>query len=344
MALSVGSGIEALQASLHAGGASDPALESRLSHVQASLATDFTWIEKQLATAAGEGRAPGSDAAAHLIGRGGKRIRPMALLLSARCFGDISQAARELCVVVELVHSATLMHDDVIDDGDERRGAPAARRLWGNAVSVLSGDLMLVSALERTQRYAPELLPELLGTLRKLVDGEIVQLRGRSALDVTEKTYELILRDKTASLFGWATWVGARLGGASEENQRAMARFGELLGIAFQLVDDALDYDGERTGKTLFADLREGKMTLPLVLAMQRVPDLAEKVRRIHAGDADGIDAMSRAVVESGACVDVRDRAARATGDAISALERVPESPWRDLLEAAARELAQRGG
>src|SRR5690606_29292148 len=123
---------------------------------------------------------------------------------------------RELAVVVELVHSATLLHDDVIDEGNERRGAPAARRLWGNGISVLAGDLLLVQALEKTASVAPELSSDLLATLRRLVDGEIVQLRGRLELDPSPAVYDLILRDKTASLFAWATRTGARVGGADE--------------------------------------------------------------------------------------------------------------------------------
>jgi octaprenyl-diphosphate synthase len=196
----------------------------------------------------------------------------VALLLSAACFGPIPQAARELSVVAELVHSATLLHDDVVDEGLERRGAPAARRIWGNAVSVLGGDLLLVHALERTLTHAPAVLPDLVLTLRRLVDGEVIQLRGRNELDVREATYERILRDKTASLFAFATRAGARLGGAGSDAQVKLGEFGELLGVAFQLVDDVLDYQGEDTGKHLFQDLREGKLTLPLFSTVPMVP------------------------------------------------------------------------
>ena len=262
----------------------DEGLKSRLAAVQEALASELAWVEEALRSSASQGPDPGRAAAQHLVQRGGKRVRPMALLLSSACFGEIPEPARHLAVVVELVHSATLLHDDVIDEGNERRGAPAARKLWGNAVSILAGDLALVHALGRTSDAAPDLLPSLVATLRSLVDGEIIQLRGRSALDVTEATYQRILELKTASLFGWATRSGARVAGASDADCERMAKFGELLGVAFQLVDDAIDYAGEGTGKTLFADLREGKVTLPLVLAVERVPALAELVRRIHGG------------------------------------------------------------
>src|SRR5262249_53591947 len=161
----------------------------------------------------------------------------------------------ELAVVAELIHLATLLHDDVIDDGQERRGLPTSRRLWGNAVSVLAGDLLLTHALERTSGVGDrEVLADLFRTLRTLVDGEVVQLRGRTRVDVTEATYFRIVRDKTASLFAWAARAGARVAGAPPRVVEALGDFGVHLGVAFQLVDDALDYAGDSaaTGKTLY--------------------------------------------------------------------------------------------
>jgi octaprenyl-diphosphate synthase len=316
--------------------------EQRLADVAALFADDLLWVERTLSRASLEGPAPGTDAARHLIDRGGKRLRPLSLLLSTACFGRISPAARELAVVAELVHSATLLHDDVIDDGTERRGAPASRLLWGNGASVLGGDLLLVNALERTARHAPEIMPELVSTLRRLVEGEIVQLRGRVELDVSEATYERILRDKTASLFAWATRTGARLAGAEAASIEAMATFGEELGVAFQLVDDVLDYASENSGKTLYADLRQGKLTLPLVLAAARDSALMAPLRRIFAGDQEPVGQLSRAVVESGSCDEVRRRAREHTTRAIAALEAVATSPARSLLASVASELAAR--
>jgi octaprenyl-diphosphate synthase len=314
----------------------------RLATVQALLADDLGWVEAALLATAEDGPAPAVQAARHLVGRGGKRVRPIALLLSAACCGKISSAARDLAVVAELVHSATLLHDDVVDEGTERRGAPASRLLWGNAVSVLAGDLLLVHALERTARAAPEAMPDLIATLRRLVDGEIVQLRGRTELDLSEGTYERILRDKTASLFAWATRTGARVAGAGSEQQEKLALFGERLGMAFQLVDDVLDYSGVGTGKALFTDLREGKVTLPLVLAVSRVPELGATLRRIYAGDPEPVATVSRIVVESGACEEARRRASEFTASAVDALAALGSNPARTLLELVARELAAR--
>jgi len=247
-----------------------------------------------------------------------------------------------MALVSELVHSATLLHDDVVDEGMERRGVPTSRLAWGNAISVLGGDLLLVHALQRTQQHCPEIMPDLITTLRRLVDGEIVQLRGRSELDVSETTYERILRDKTASLFAWSTRTGARLAGASLEDQERLAGFGERLGIAFQLVDDVLDYSGSNTGKTLLTDLREGKLTLPLVLAVARMPELVQPLQRIYAGDGESVTLVSRAVVESGACDEVRRRASDHTRSAVEALRTVQPGPARVLLESVAQQLAAR--
>jgi octaprenyl-diphosphate synthase len=326
-------------ATAHAG---DIRLERRIQNVQELLADDLKWVEGTLSAAVADGPSPGIDAARHLVLRGGKRVRPIALLLSAACFGGITDQARELAVVSELVHSATLLHDDVIDEGMERRGAPTSRIQWGNGVSVLAGDMLLVNALDRTARVAPEAMTDLISTLRRLVEGEIVQLRGRSELDVTEATYERILRDKTASLFSWATRNGARLAGASPADQERLSGFGERLGIAFQLVDDVLDYSGEQSGKSLLADLREGKLTLPLVLAVARRPELAHALKRIHAGDREPVQFVSQAVIETGACEEVRRRAGVYTQTAVEALSSLVPGPARILLENVASELARR--
>ena len=314
----------------------------RIVAVQALLADDLSWIEQALLETAEIAPAPAIGAARHLLSRGGKRVRPMALLLSAACVGAISSGARELALVSELVHSATLLHDDVIDEGTERRGAPTSRLLYGNAVSVLAGDLLLVHALERTGRVSAVALTELISTIQRLVDGEIIQLRGRRELDLTQVTYERILRDKTASLFAWATRNGARIAGGTEEQQARLAQFGERVGIAFQLVDDVLDYSGAGTGKALFMDLREGKVTLPLVLAVARVPELSGALRRIHAGDPEPLESVSRMVIESGACDDVRKRANKLTEEAVEALSVLPQTPARWLLEHVAQDLSHR--
>jgi octaprenyl-diphosphate synthase len=322
-----------------------PRTHARLAEVQALFAGDLRLVEQELMRATQDGVAPATHAASHLLRAGGKRIRPLTVLLSASCFGPVSAVARELAVVSELIHLATLLHDDVLDDCDVRRGSAAARCLWGNAVSVLSGDLLLTHALERVARLEPRsLLPELVGTLRRLVDGEVLQLRGRSRLDTSQETYFRIVHGKTASLFEWAGRVGAMCCDASDEQVSALAAYGRHLGTAFQLIDDALDYCGnaQHTGKALHADLKEGKMTLPLINALRLEPSLANQLEAARSGDCDAASRVAAAIHALDACAPVRALAHAETVLALEALEWVPSSRARELLRAVAQELSAR--
>jgi octaprenyl-diphosphate synthase len=299
-------------------------------------------VEDTLEQTCANGIAPATAAARHLVERGGKRVRPVAALLSAACFGQVSPEARSIALVSELVHSATLLHDDVTDEGTERRGAKTARLIYGNAVSVLAGDLLLTHAIDTTFKDAPSSLPDLLATMRLLVDGEVIQLRGRSELDLREETYDRVLRGKTASLFAFACRAGARASGATANDVLRMGRFGEYLGIAFQLVDDLLDYQSQSTGKTSLIDLREGKLTLPLVLAVEIEPELLPLVRRIHGGEFDLVAQVAAKVRALGSCDLVRKRALAVTDRALEMLEPVVDGKAKSLLGGVARELAAR--
>jgi octaprenyl-diphosphate synthase len=320
----------------------DPRSLERLLSIQKLLGEELGWVEENLQRLSAEGVSPATDAAMHLVGQGGKRVRPLAALLSASCFGPLSPKCRTVALVAEVIHSATLLHDDVADDGRERRGTVVSRLVYGNAVSVLGGDLLLVHALQRTASDVPELLPSLLRTLRALVDGEVLQLRGRTELDLRYETYDRILRGKTASLFGWATEGGAAQGGATPEQQAVLREFGEQIGVAFQLVDDLLDYVGTNTGKSSLVDLREGKLTLPLVLAVRKIPALAEAIARIHAGDLFEVERVGRDVADSGVCTEVRAQALAVTQRAVTLLESLPHSQSRELLRGVALDLASR--
>ncbi|MCC6216045.1 MAG: polyprenyl synthetase family protein [Polyangiaceae bacterium] len=341
MTLPVVESLGSLQAGARARRA-DPRLEERLRAAEELLGDDLRWVETSLRGVAGEGPEPAVSAARHLVELGGKRVRPATLLLASACVGEIGPVARELAVVVELVHSATLLHDDVVDDGMVRRGAVTARRRHGNAVSVLAGDLLLVTALERAASSAAGELPELLSTLRRLVEGEVLQLAGRTALDASEATYLRIVDAKTASLFSYAAAAGARAGGGEASHVGALDTFGGRLGLAFQLVDDVLDYQGDRAEKSLLTDLAEGKVTLPLALAVARDAALLPLLGRVQAGDAGPVEELGRAVASSGVCEEVRLRAERATEEAVAALEPLPATPARALLVATARGLAGR--
>jgi len=320
---------------------------ARIAEIHSVLGDDMGAVDDELRRLAREGVAPATDAATHLFEGGGKRVRPLTVLLSAACFGPIPDEARDAAVVAELVHLATLLHDDVVDEGTERRGRATARMRWGNAVSVLAGDLLLTHALERTASTAPgKVLGELFETLRLLVDGEVIQLRGRNALDLREEVYFRIVRGKTASLFAWAARTGAAVAGAPSQAVAALGDFGARVGMAFQLIDDVLDYDGDPslTGKALLCDLGEGKLTLPLIRTLVQRPDLVRDVEAVRAGDVFAASRVVAAVHSSGACHGVRADAREETAIALSALNVVPPSAARDMLAGIARELVERRG
>jgi octaprenyl-diphosphate synthase len=319
---------------------------ARIADVGALVAREMQEVEALVSRQLEAGVAPATDAARHLFSAGGKRIRPLALLLANACFGPISTHARGLAAAAELVHMATLLHDDVIDDGDQRRGIPTSRRVWGNAVSVLAGDLLLVEALRLGSTSHAETFRELVDTLKRLVDGEVVQLRGRATVSLAEATYFEVVRGKTASLFEWALRAGGREGEAQTPAVDALGAFGVHLGVAFQLVDDVLDYDGDvlLTGKSVLADLAEGKVTLPLIYAAEASPagQVAALVDRVRAGDDAAASEVAVRVRASGACDRVRTFALRETQSALAALELVPASRARDVLSDVARGLAAR--
>lgn len=210
--------------------------------------------------------------AAHILSSGGKRIRPLLLLLSARLCGYAGQNALILASLVEYIHTATLLHDDVVDEADLRRGRPTARKVWGNQVSILVGDYLYSKAICQVVAFKNQGLNELLSeACRKMAEGEVLQLYYNGNPLITEAEYLKIVEYKTAGLISAACGIGAIIGNATPEQQEALFRFGQHIGIAFQLVDDALDYaaNGDRLGKTLGQDLRQGKATLPLLHLLQ---------------------------------------------------------------------------
>ncbi len=307
-------------------------LERRLSDLAAFVADDVASLELAL-----EGVGAGDDlvghSAVHLLARPGKRLRPMCVALASRVGSGFDGRACELALAVELVHAATLLHDDVVDVGDVRRGAPTARTVYGNAASIFAGDWLLVEALRRVRRAAvPGALDRLLEVIDEMIRAEALQLERRGRVDITRADWLRVVEGKTAALFQWAMFAGGRAGGLSPEGCEALEAYGTDLGVAFQAVDDVLDLTGDAsiTGKALFVDLREGKMTWPLIVAVEREPAFAETLGSIVAlpeGQAD--EALEARVLETlartGAVRDcmalARERAARAV-DHLSALPR----------------------
>jgi octaprenyl-diphosphate synthase len=306
-------------------------------------------LEAELTRATEDAEEKLKGAARHLVSAGGKRIRPMVTLLSCGACGGEMRRAVPFAVAAELTHSATLLHDDVIDDGPERRGQPASRILWGNAVSVLSGDWLLTRALEivSAEPGGRSALPPLLVTMRRLVEGEVLQLSLRGSFAATEKDYLAVVVGKTASLFGWATAAGAWAAGVTGALPDALSRFGEGIGIAFQLVDDALDYgaDPALLGKRLGTDLLEGKATLPLIRACEAEPRLRERLRALVDGRAEGAGVAAEVIEvvrRVGGVEAARALAREHTRTAMAALADVPDGPHRRALHEAAVSLTER--
>jgi octaprenyl-diphosphate synthase len=206
--------------------------------------------------------------AAHILSSGGKRVRPLLLLLSARLCGYTGREHHQLGSLVEFIHTATLLHDDVVDEADIRRGRRTARKVWGNQISILVGDYLYSKAMAQIVEFRSHGMNEVLAeACTKMAEGEVLQLYYNGNPSMPESDYIKIVEHKTAGLIAAACRMGAILADASEEKQSALFRFGQYLGIAFQVADDTLDYnaDGERLGKTLGQDLRQGKATLPLL-------------------------------------------------------------------------------
>jgi octaprenyl-diphosphate synthase len=286
----------------------------------------------------------------HLLEIAGKRLRPMCVVLASRLGHGLDRRTREFGVAVELVHCATLLHDDVVDAGDRRRGAPAARTLYGNAASIFAGDWLLVDALRRVRAAdMPDVLIRLLDIIDEMIFAEAIQLENRGRIDARLQTYMSVVEGKTAALFRWAMFAGARAGGLEAEACRALEQYGLHLGVAFQLIDDHLDYVGERStiGKSPFADLREGKMTHPIIVALERDPSLGPILEEIVSGStaAPPEDAESRllsALHRTGALESTRELALREAELACLALTGLPDSRARDALFTVARATAHR--
>jgi octaprenyl-diphosphate synthase len=208
----------------------------------------------------------------HIQASGGKRLRPTLVLLSTNLFGPVSDLAVSMAAVVEMIHTATLVHDDVIDAAETRRGKPSTNALWGNNTSVLAGDWLYMQAFQvaiRARNF--RILDLLIGLTQLMVEGELLQLERIGKIDITEADYMELIDRKTAGLFSTCARLGAMTGGASEEDESKLGEFAWNLGIAFQLVDDILDFTSREMilGKPVGNDLREGKVTLPLLYALR---------------------------------------------------------------------------
>ena len=278
-----------------------------------------------------------SQVAEYIINSGGKRMRPALVLLSAGAMGYQGAQQHELAAVVEFIHTATLLHDDVVDESALRRGRDTANAMFGNAASVLVGDFLYSRAFQMMVEVDSMQVMRVLSDATNIIaEGEVLQLMNCHDADVDEQRYMQVIHYKTAKLFEAAAQLGAILGKASPETEKAMASYGMHLGTAFQLIDDVLDYSGQEadTGKHLGDDLAEGKPTLPLIYVMQNgTPEQAACVRRaIEEGGRDDFPAVLAAIHQSGALEYARQVAAREAELARVAISHLDDSNYRKAL------------
>lgn len=294
--------------------------------IQAKLASDVALI---------------NQLSQYIIGAGGKRFRPMVLMLATQALGGKSPWAAQMAAVVELIHTATLLHDDVVDESTLRRGRDTANALFGNAASVLTGDFLYSRAFEMmVEVQEPRVMAILAQATNRIAEGEVLQLMNMGDADVDEHRYVEVIIRKTATLFAAATQLAAVLEGQSDEMEEALTAYGLHLGTAFQLIDDVLDYNGDEahTGKHVGDDLAEGKPTLPLIIAMQRGDEATVAMirRAITEQDASDIQAICAAIEHTGALAYTAHRAQAEADRAKQAIAAVPDSPFKEALLALA--------
>lgn len=279
------------------------------------------------------------EVTAHLVGAGGKRVRPMLTLAAARLCGYDGIYHRHLAATVEFIHTATLLHDDVVDESHQRRGRPSANLLWDNKSSVLVGDYLFARAFQlMTEPGRIDVLQVLSNAAATIAEGEVLQLTAAQNLSTTEEIYLQVVRGKTAALFSAATEVGGMIADADPETVEALFTYGDALGVSFQIVDDILDFGGvsEQTGKNIGDDFRERKLTLPLIKAIAAggTDDHAFWKRTIEKGQQeDGdLEHVLELLSRHGALEAARNDAVVWSDRAKQALETVPPGALTDML------------
>ncbi|MBS4149577.1 polyprenyl synthetase family protein [Pseudomonadota bacterium DY0742] len=273
----------------------------------------------------------------YITSAGGKRLRPLLVLLSGSALGHQGDPLRLLAAIIEFLHTSTLLHDDVVDMSGMRRGRSTANALWGNAPSVLVGDFLYARSFEMMVELGSMPVMQIISqATRVIAEGEVLQLSKVRDASTTEEIYMEVIRGKTAMLFEASTHSAATLAGATHEQREALRVFGDHLGIAFQLVDDLLDYQGDAQtlGKNVGDDLAEGKPTLPLIYTMREGTEAqAGLVRRaIQKGGIEDLEHIREAVESSGALGYTAQLARQHADRAIASLEPIPHNRYRDAL------------
>lgn len=282
-----------------------------------------------------------NQVAEYIINSGGKRLRPILVLLTAGLFGNIEQQHHQLAAVVELIHTSTLLHDDVVDESSRRRGQSTANALFGNAASVLVGDFVYSRTFQMMVAVKNMRVMEVLSNATNVIaEGEVLQLLNVHNADITDEDYLRVIHYKTAKLFEAATQLGAIISQANPEDEAALALYGMHLGTAFQLIDDILDLSGnsEEIGKNLGDDLAEGKPTLPLLYAMRNSGTQQSQLIRnaIEQGGLEHLPQVIEAVNNSGALAHVRKLAEIEVEKCRRAIAHFPESAFKQAMLALA--------
>lgn len=313
-----------------AGGAPD--LGSRLAALDRWVRADLVEFEAELAALSRSAHIVG-QAAHHLLDLRGKHVRPTCVALASRFGNGFLPQARAMAVAVELVHTATLLHDDVVDVAERRRGAPTARAIYGNAASIFAGDWLLIAALKRIAAANVDgLLERMLSVIDDMIVAEALQLERRGRVVADREEYFRIVEGKTASLFRWAMIAGARSAGLGVDVEHALDQYGLHVGVAFQAIDDELDFR-TGTGKDSLIDLREGKMTYPLVVALEHDPSLQAQIESALAAESGDFEAIAQAVRATGALTATRLVAEHHARRALDAIAALPSGSARDALE-----------
>lgn len=273
----------------------------------------------------------------YIVSNGGKRLRPRLVLLAAGAAGYEGRSHVPLAAVIEFIHTATLLHDDVVDASDMRRGQRTANALWGNEAAVLVGDFLYSRSFEMMVEIGSMRVMEILAhTTNTIAEGEVMQLLNIHDADTTEERYLDIIRSKTAKLFEAAVRLGGVLAGVDNDTERALARYGMHLGTAFQVIDDVLDYSAEagEMGKNVGDDLAEGKPTLPLIHVIQQgqSADAAVVREAIEQGGVERVDAVTEILERTGAIGYARAQARSEADLALAELDVLPAGPYRDAL------------
>ncbi len=312
-----------------------------LSRIRTLVAADLEGVDRCIERHLGSEVELVNEIAHYIVHSGGKRLRPLLVLLAARACGYGGERHLELAAIVEFIHTATLLHDDVVDGSNLRRGRSTANAVWGNEASVLVGDFLYSRAFQMMVDVRDMRIMEIMAdTTNTIAEGEVLQLLNCHDPETTEERYLSVIRAKTARLFEAAGRIAAVMSQAGAEIEDAIAAFGLHLGTAYQLVDDVLDYEGAQDliGKSVGDDLAEGKPTLPLIEAMRRgTPEQAETIREaIREGNRENIAAVLEAVESTGAITYTARAAQTESERAFTALERLPASPHRDALKTLA--------